>query len=274
MLINNQEKLRAQYNPDGSDLRRAQLKMLDMLKFIDRVCQEQGITYWIESGTLLGAARHGGFIPWDDDTDIVMPYEEYLRFREYMLNNNPSDQYVLQCHKTDRHYYGTWGVLRDLKNQYVKNDQRLNSFEYQGLQVDIFPVDQKSRSYTLWRISRWIYAWLVQAPQHGGRFMRYLRWNIPFAYHFLSKAFVPLTHLLTPKDRQSFYYRYGMFWRRKYFKEDIFPLQKIAFENGLFPAPNHVDAYLTECYGDWHQIPPEEKRYNHQFRFKFSDRQE
>lgn len=268
MLIANQEELRAQYNPDGSNLRRAQLRMLDMLKFIDKVCQEQKITYWLESGTLLGAARHGGFIPWDDDTDIAMPYDEYLRFKQYMLYHNTSKQYVLQCHQTDPHYYGTWGVLRDLQNRYVKNDKRLNSFVYQGLQVDIFPVDQKSRLHTFWRISRWIYAWLVQAPQHGGRIMRYLRWSIPIAYHFLTKVFVPLIHLLTIKDKRHLYYRYGMFWRRKYKKEDIYPLKDISFEGALFPAPHNVDSYLTECYGDWRQLPPEKDRYNHQFGFK------
>ena len=63
MMMDYHDELRTQYNPDGSELRRAQLKMLDMLKFIDKVCQEHHITYWIESGTLLGAARHGGFIP-------------------------------------------------------------------------------------------------------------------------------------------------------------------------------------------------------------------
>lgn len=268
MLIDNHEELRSLYNPDGSDLRCAQLKMLDMLKFIDKVCREQGITYWIESGTLLGAARHGGFIPWDDDTDIVMPYDEYLRFREYMIHNNPSDQYVLQCHKTDKHYYGTWGVLRDLNNRYVKNDKRLKSFEYQGLQVDIFPVDQKSRSHVLWRMSRWIYAWLVQAPQHGGRFMRYMRWTIPIAYHFLTKIFVPITHFLSFKDKYHYYYRYGMFWWRKYNNEDVFPIRKISFEGATFSAPHNVDSYLTECYGDWRKIPAASERYNHEFGFK------
>ena len=271
MLIDNQEKLRVKYNPDGSDLRKAQLKMLDMLKFVDKVCQEHHITYWIESGTLLGAARHGGFIPWDDDTDIVMPYNDYLRFHDYMLHHNPSDHYVLQSHQTDHHYYGTWGVLRDLKSHYVKNDKRLNSFKYQGLQVDIFPVDQKSRSYTLWWISRWIYAWLVQAPQHSGRFMQYLKWNIPMAYHFLTKFFVPVTHFFTAKDKQFYYYRYGMFWRRKYAKADIFPLQTISFEGCMFPVPHNVDAYLTECYGNWRKMPPEKDRYNHQFGFKLEE---
>ena len=64
--------LRAAYNPDGSDLRRHQLVMLDMLIWLDRLCVRHAIPYWLSSGTLLGAVRHGGFIPWDDDVDIEL----------------------------------------------------------------------------------------------------------------------------------------------------------------------------------------------------------
>ena len=64
-----QEQLRTEYNPDGSILRRQQMKMLDILLRVDKFCKEHDIKYWLSSGTLLGAVRHGGFIPWDDDDD-------------------------------------------------------------------------------------------------------------------------------------------------------------------------------------------------------------
>ena len=270
-MMDYHDELRTRYNPDGSDLRRAQLKMLDMLKFVDKVCQEQNITYWIESGTLLGAARHRGFIPWDDDTDICMPYDDYLRFKQYMLYHNTSTQYVLQCHQTDPHYYGTWGVLRDLQNRYVKNDKRLNSFEYQGLQVDIFPVNHISRNKTCWRITRWIFAYLVNAPMYDGRRIQYLRWNVPLSCFFLMKILIPFLHLFTRRDKKHLYYRYGMLWWRKYSVDDVFPLQRIFFEGSLFSAPNNVDAYLSGCYGNWHQLPPEKLRLNHGFSFNLNN---
>lgn len=65
-----QEQLRVKYNPDGSLLRNAQLRMLEILIDFDRVCRKHDIKYWLSSGTLLGAVRHGGFIPWDDDLDV------------------------------------------------------------------------------------------------------------------------------------------------------------------------------------------------------------
>ena len=67
-----QGELRAKYNPDGSILRRAQLRMLDMLLYLDKVCKEQQIPYCLDSGNVLGAVRHGGFIPWDDDMDVLL----------------------------------------------------------------------------------------------------------------------------------------------------------------------------------------------------------
>ena len=67
-----QNELRERYNPNGSTLRKQQLRMLEMLQYIDSVCKKHNIRYWLCSGTLLGAVRHGGFIPWDDDVDIEM----------------------------------------------------------------------------------------------------------------------------------------------------------------------------------------------------------
>ena len=72
--------LRCQYNPDGSLLRELQLRMLEILKCVDSICEKHNIRYWLSSGTLLGAVRHGGFIPWDDDIDILMPREDYEKF--------------------------------------------------------------------------------------------------------------------------------------------------------------------------------------------------
>ena len=79
-----QNELRERYNPDGSILRKQQLRMLEMLQYIDFVCKKHNIRYWLCSGTLLGAVRHGGFIPWDDDVDIEM-LNDWLEFSKRTL---------------------------------------------------------------------------------------------------------------------------------------------------------------------------------------------
>ena len=82
-----QAQLREKYNPDGSAIRDAQLHMLNILKCVDGICRKHNIPYWLSSGTLLGAVRHQGFIPWDNDIDIEMPVEDYKRFLQTYSSN-------------------------------------------------------------------------------------------------------------------------------------------------------------------------------------------
>lgn len=162
-----QEQFKKQYNPEGSILRRAQYRMLEMLSFIDDVCVKNNIKYWIDSGTLLGARRHGGFIPWDDDVDICMPREDYVKFKDIMLHNNPSDEFVLQCHQTDNHYFATWDTLRDLKTEMSGNGKRLENFKFRGLQIDIFLIDDRCNKQFLF---------------YGNGMFWYLKWSRQVIY--------------------------------------------------------------------------------------------
>ena len=84
------QSLRQRFNPDGSLLRRQQLRMLEILVEIDKICQHHQIPYWLSSGTLIGAVRHNGFIPWDDDLDIEMMRSDYLRLMDILPRELPS----------------------------------------------------------------------------------------------------------------------------------------------------------------------------------------
>ena len=84
-------ELRKRFNPDGSLLRRQQLRMLELLEVIDVICRKHQIPYWLSSGTLIGAARHKGFIPWDDDLDIEMLRSDYLRLLKVLPQELPDN---------------------------------------------------------------------------------------------------------------------------------------------------------------------------------------
>ena len=93
--------LRARFNPEGSPLRRQQLVMLDMVRALDGICKEHGIPYFLYGGTLLGAIRHNGFIPWDDDLDVAMLRSDYQRLVKVLPDELP-EHIVLQTNDTDK----------------------------------------------------------------------------------------------------------------------------------------------------------------------------
>lgn len=123
----------------GEDFRRMQLLELDMLIEFDRVCRENNIKYSIISGTLLGAVRHKGFIPWDDDADIAMLREEYEKFKS-VTNKINKDICFFQDHDTEKEYIWGYGKLRRTGTTYIRPGQEKQNFKT-GVYIDILPLD-------------------------------------------------------------------------------------------------------------------------------------
>ena len=268
---NLQATLRSKYNPDGSNLRRAQLRMLEMLKFIDDICSINGIDYWLDCGTLLGAARHGGFIPWDDDMDVCMTREGYKKFKKIMLTQNPSKEFVLQCDETDEHFYSPWDVLRDLKSEYLQDSPLHNMRKYRGVQVDIFYQDD--RVSELFR-KKMMYGYnkaVQRVIQSKTKIAKILRPFLPFNYFILKKVLPPLLRFLHPKKNDYYRQPYGAPWDEIRYKKNIFPIGRIEFEGSMFNAPGNVDAYLTDLYGDWNKVPEDDKIQTHNVVVRFFD---
>lgn len=135
-----QEALRAKYNPEGSELRKLQHELMETTIEFDKICRENNIPYMITGGNVLGAVRHGGFIPWDDDMDVALLDKDYKRLIR-VLRKMKSDKYVLQEHRSDPDYIQTFPKFR------VKEGNILGSFpprgklyKYKGVCIDIFRI--------------------------------------------------------------------------------------------------------------------------------------
>ena len=246
-------------------LREAQLKMLGILEEIDKLCRAHNISYWIEGGTLLGALRHGGFIPWDDDVDISMLRSDYDRFIEVAAKELPPHLF-LQTRKTDPSFHHRECKVRDL-NSFIADGGDDTGADYQkGLFVDVFPYDE--------------------APSKLRRQMGNVAHGITIAtivldglHHYSWHAVGQLLYFGIKRPLLKAAWRLGCLlwangdyvaidphfsWSRAIHKKtNLFPLGEVEFEGRQFSAPAKPDEYLTTLYGDWHQIPPKEKQQIH-----------
>lgn len=116
-----------------------QAKMLEMIKYIDKICRTNNIEYYLLYGSALGAVRHEGFIPWDDDFDIGMTYENYKRFIDVCDNCLDKEKYFLQSMDSDPNYYLSFIKLRDITTTLVEISNKDKNIVY-GVYIDIFPI--------------------------------------------------------------------------------------------------------------------------------------
>lgn len=245
-------ELKARFNPEGSLLRRQQMKMLEMVKELDRICRKYDIPYFLYGGTLLGAIRHDGFIPWDDDLDVGLLRKDYLRLMKVLPDELP-EHIVLQSNDTDKNYFLLFAKLRDRHSLLEEESPYDQVFKERGVYIDIFPFE---------RVQLW--AQKLAHPLQGHTFkifrtakdmdvamkkIRTLTWlnrHVTFpALRFISKVTCGKT--LT--------YDYGIPFHIVYDEKDIFPLTTHVFEGVQLSVPGNSHHMLQTQYGDYMQLP-------------------
>lgn len=255
----------SKYNPEGSTLRKAQLRMLEILKAVDEICRRNNIPYFLESGTLLGAVRHGGFIPWDDDVDISVMLSDYERLRKVLQEQLP-DNMVFQDDRTDPNYPMLIAKVRDKRSSF--EEDYTSNLKYKGIYIDIFPME-KIPCWKWKQFLDYIYGHSVRALHNYYDRADKIRSAIVYPF---AKVLVILTRMinhLIPTNNYSF--QYGRRTYVQYNLKDIFPLKEMSFEGYSFLVPNNPDALLKTCYGNYMEIPPKEKRMIHTTNIEFFD---
>lgn len=249
-----------------------QLTLADELK---RICEEHGIRYFIFAGSLLGAVRHGGFIPWDDDMDFGMLREDYDRFLGVCAEELDSSRFYLQTDQSERLYPFNFAKLQ-LKGTHVVENFAKTARISNGIYIDIFPLDAVAerplartlqfRGFWLFRSLLWVkcgYGKDYQRRQFKNRCAQLLSkpFSIPFLKAMKRRIITRYQRVHTEHVVTSDGF-YGL--RRETLRREwVENLAEYDFEDRCFPGIADFDAYLTYLYGDYMQLPPVEARNHH-----------
>ncbi len=257
---------------DKDMLRSLQLIQLEMLKEVDRICRKCGIRYNIIAGTLLGAVRHGGYIPWDDDADVAFLRPEYEKFRKACKKELDTTRFVFQDHRNTKGYRWGYGKLRMKNTLFLRQHQEHMPY-FQGVFIDIFPLDNVPDNYcmrcvhnfscfcirkVLWSevgkysdkstVKRSIYTMLSKISLE----------KVVYVYHLLitksnrkKTKWVRILMFPTPNTQ------YG--YLRKWYENSM----KIKFEGLEFYGIKDYDEYLSFKFGEYMKLPPDEKQKTH-----------
>lgn len=246
--------------------------LLLILDEIDRICCENNIPYFLDSGSALGAIRHGGFIPWDDDIDVGMLRENYDRFIQ-VAKEELSDRFFLQTTETESEYLGFNAKIR-LNGTFFPEKVNEGKNIHQGIFVDVFPFDYISDNKNLalieTKISRRlvsIYLFASQSNKRGHVFKEFIRKVCKIIPQRMYRRFCLNFYLRhnEKRTRRVTCYSYKMNQHKilHFNLQDMQTVHRVKFENKSYNIMDGYDSYLKKMYGNYMELPPIEKRFVH-----------
>lgn len=214
---------------DEKTLRKLQLNELELLMEFDRICRKNDIRYTLTGGTLLGAVRHSGFIPWDDDADVAMLRCEYEKFRKVCETDLRDDFYFQDMKSTEGYRWG-YGKLRKKNTLFLREHQEHMPYE-QGVFMDIFPRDGVPDGLLARKLHK------LQCF-----FVRKTLWSEVGQYAHSRKVMRFWFRIISKMAGKEIFYIYDRLVEKSNRKET-----KLV-RNLTFPIPNHKDGYLRKWY--------------------------
>lgn len=251
-----------------NNVKQVQEKILEIMKYIDKICRENNIVYYIMGGTALGAVRHGGFIPWDDDLDIFMTLGEYQKFRAVM-ERECNDRFVLQEWHSIPEYL-EYAKVRMNGTTFIEENFKDRKDLHQGIYVDIMILHKVSQNEL---IQKWVYYCSKFVTLYGlsqrnwkpktkmqdlvltslkvlpCRLMAKICYKAIYKYDALEQNY-KYCYWITPAK-----FRNGLF-DKEFFSEPV----DVAFEDTFLLGSERIKEYLEYRYGDYMKLPSKEQQ--------------
>lgn len=253
--------------------------LLEILDYVVSVCEENGLQYVLVYGTALGAYRHKGFIPWDDDLDIALPRKDYEKLIEIMKKSEQK-KYLIQNESNEKRYYLPFSKVRKAGTLFAESIAQ-GMYSNNGIFIDIFPLDNV---YNVNSINYKLKSYIITYIKHILRYSSYKG-----AYNnkrgklgHIAEHIISLPAYIFPKrmllkwlnklckgrcfDNQTKYIAEYSYKRKRMTmpREVYFPAKKITMCGKEYYAPNMIEKYLSNLYGEnYMQLPPVEQRRTH-----------
>ncbi|EIW6614549.1 LicD family protein [Clostridium perfringens] len=264
----------------NDELRKLQCIQKEILTHVHNICVDNNIEYFIIAGTLLGAVRHKGFIPWDDDIDIGMTRDNYEKFNK-IASKFLAEGYELQNIYEDKNCPFAYSKVRKKNTKFIEYCNR-NLEMMNGIYIDIFPFDnvpdnefERKIHYKKVKLILKLFIYnstpdITQEPVNLSLKIKFLLRRI---IHNILKR-IPKKYLFNILDNEMKKYRNtntkykamllnGVYMWESISKDTLYPLIQLEFEKNKYFAPNDYNQYLTDVYGDYLKLPPENKRIGH-----------
>ena len=260
-------------------LKDVQLEILDELK---RFCAENNLKFYLFGGTLLGAVRNNGFIPWDDDIDVCMTRKDYDRFLKIYKEN---DEFFLQTTSTDKYYFYHFAKL--MKKNTIYNEYFTQNIKTKkGIFIDIFPINgYPDKRITKFHYNFWLF--ILNKKSYPLNVSKVKKTKRSFSYILMTIVSWLLLwwapYHLCAKMRNSFMKNHqyensdsvivGTNLRKIYKRDYFLGTTDVRFEGRLMWAMNDITKYLTTMYGNYMELPPESERVPHHYLVDFNTNQ-
>ena len=262
---------------ERAEVRKYQMAQLEILKVFDKKCRELGCDYYLAFGTLLGAIRHSGFIPWDADVDVAMFRNDYEKIKGYFMSN-PVPELFYEHYETEKCHLSPHAVLKIKGTHVYFNRQSSSKYkpQYDGIYIDIFPIDnvlpdesmQIKQTRTIASIRRIVS--LKAAPVYdktspikkmGKQLVSLLLAPISFRCLY-EKADRVMKKYNDLETEQVAILTDPHVFKKQLFPREVFGKPKtIDFENCSFMVPQDAERFLKIRYGDYMRLPTEEERW-------------